>query len=302
MSIGQFDGGATSTGSQAAWRLCLVASDILQLALFGLLLNFLLFGGTDIKWLIRGAMIGLIIFTVARHNVWLLLAAIQSSLFLREPQRVAIEHGVDSLLYCLAAIGAIAYASSLLMTRRHLGYWFAQSLIPLGGEQLAIVNSAIPNTDAPVDQKSGTPSEPQDAIDFGHMPNRPAALLTFRALMIVAAVLLSMLAFTHLPLSSDARQRWWLRSVDDGFTLWPGPTMLVLAIALVVLVWQSEWRQMTPPQARLMLRSTFLSIHYRDLKMIVTRRLRSSRKDAVKPSLDRSAATAPTLMEITHKH
>ena len=134
------------------------------------------------------------------------------------------------------------------------------------------------------------------------MPDRPGALLAFRALMLVVVVLLSMLVFTHLPIFSSGREQWWQLSVSSGLTLWPGPTILVLALALIVVAWQNEWRQITPAQARLMLRSTFLSLHYRDLKMVVMRRLRLSKSGAAQQSLGRPAVTLPSVIEVTPKH
>jgi hypothetical protein len=205
--------------------------------------------------------------------VWSLLAAIQISLYFREPSLTEMELGLVPFLYCLLALTLVAYASGLPLTRRHLGHWLALKLYTIASGNRSVPVAAHP---------SGT--------ERGQLPERLAASLAVRALSLVIVVLLSMVVFLQLPVWRDAREQWWQRSVNGGLTLWPGPTIFVLAIALVVIFWQSEWRQLTPAQARLVLRSAFVSHHYRDLKMIVNRRLKADRKNVAKDAVRQSAA------------
>lgn len=271
-------GGLPSSDSRAGWQANLVVADVMQWVAAGVLLNFVLFGDTSVSWLLRGATIGVLFFAAVRSHVWVLLIAIQSSLLMREPSRPEMSHELESFLYCFSALVLIAYASSLRTTRRHLRYWLASNLTwTLDGpsENAATRSFQIGN--------------------LRGMPRRTGILLATRVLLLAVVVLVSMLVFTHLPVSQGARQRWWQRSESSDLTLWPGPTVLVLAIALIVVFWQSEWRQITPAQARLVLRSAFLSSQYRDLKMIVSRRLRASKKDAKNKVRNRSTIKlAPT--------
>ena len=258
--------------SQSSWRMCLVASDIAQLAAAGLLLDYVLFIGTDVSWLLRWSAIGVLLFAVTRSHIWLFLLSIQVGLLVREPSRPDMAPGLDSFLYCFSALALVAYASSFQMTRRHISH--------LGASSFA--RAFRRGRTAPPVQSSSSES-------LG-MPTHLRELLALRALTLMGVVLVSMLAFTQLPFSRVGRQQWWQRSVSNDLTLWPGPTILIVAIALVVLFWQSEWRQITPAQARVVLRSTLVSSHYRDLKMIVTRRLRTAKKDAIRQARERTAS------------
>jgi hypothetical protein len=250
---------AASTGQPSrTWRAAAVLADVVQLAGAGFLLDFLLFGGTEIYLLLRLAALGLLLVTISRSLGWPVLLAVQLSLLIREPSQRNMLQGLGSLVTSLGAIGLVAYACSFKTTRREFRNLFAATL-----------HTAI----------------------HGHRTTLPARLrapqhptLAVRAATLVALVLASMLVFVELPVAAPMREQWWQRSIHNGFTLWPGPVVVIVAIALLVLLGYSHWRQMNFAQARLYLRSTFVLYHYRDLKMIVMRRLRAARKAAAKSS------------------
>lgn len=237
----------------------LVIADVLQFLGVGVLIDFLLFGGIDIHWLIRCLATALVLWASLRSHAWVPLLAIQTSLLLREPGRPELTIGVESFFMCFSALVILAYACSLPTTRNELRLWLAGGLHTLFGQ---------PTSTATISTEVKSRSSPQ--IDPG---KRIAQLVLWHS----AVALVSMLVFVQLPVSRAVRHQWWQRSVDARFTLWPGPVVLTIAVALILFVSLSEWRQITPAQSRLFLRSTFLSNHYRDLKMIVQRRLKTSR-------------------------
>ncbi len=91
-------------------------------------------------------------------------------------------------------------------------------------------------------------------------------------------VLVAMLALLRLPISATARSNWLRNAMENDFTVWPGATLLVLSLLLVIVFMEAGWRQMTGAQASLYMRSSFVLDHYRDLRMIVVRRLKSNAK------------------------
>jgi hypothetical protein len=263
-----------STHAPAVRWKYLVAADIVHLVAAGIVLDFLLFRGIDIHWLLRWSLIGVLFFAVLRAHAWVILLAIQLSFLLREPARTELSADIESFSICVAVLLLVAYACSLRTTRRQLQFWLGSGLQTLlSGQHLQAEASSASEL-----------SEP-------HKPARAGRLLAMQLLMPIAVALVAMLIFMQLPVSRSGREQWWQRSVADRFTLWPGPTVLTLAIGLLVIVWQLDWRQITPAQARLVLRSTFLSSHYRDLKMIVARSLKAARHPA---SQAEAGSTAPT--------
>ena len=253
-----------------------VIADVVQLLSAGALADYVLFSGTGIHWLLRWSAIGVIFYAIWRSYAWTMLLAVQASLLLREPGRTELSAGGESFINCLLALLLLAYACSLRTTRGHLGRWLAGVLQNLlDGPAAASVSSPIDST-----------ANGKDAAKAS-APARPTQLLALQVLLLAAVALVAMLVFIQLPVSRFGRDQWWQRSVADRFTLWPGPTVITLAVALILLFWQSEWRQLTAAQAHLYLRSTFLSGHYRDLKMILGRSRKAARRRAKSEALVR---------------
>lgn len=270
----------------SAWHSLLMASDVAQFIAVGLALDFVLFRGTEIGWLLRVASVGVLLFAIARSHVWLLLLTIQVGLLVREPGRASWADSWESFWVCLAGLGLVAYASSFQMTRRHLSHLLASKLrwliaaqegdIPNEGRKEA---SERPTGDRLTSDRPAGGRATVERATVERLPERLGWLLVQRGLLLAIVVLISMLVFSQLPVSYVARQQWWQRSVASDLVLWPGPTMFILALGLAVLFWQSDWRQLTPAQARMVLRSALVSTLYRDLKMIVLRRLKFRKKE-----------------------
>ncbi|MGN6547940.1 MAG: hypothetical protein ACTHK7_23100 [Aureliella sp.] len=233
------------------WQMAALAADLIQLALAGFLLDFLLFDGTNVGLLPRMIALAGLLLTTLRSLGWPVLMAVQLSFLIREPSHRDMLHGMHSLIVTLATIGMVAYASSFKTTRRQFRHLVA-----------AIVHAAVHGDRTDLASRLWTP---------------PYRALAIRIGILVAVVLVSMLVFVELPIAAAVRQRWWQKSLANGLVLWPGPGVLILALALIVVFWHIEWHPASRAQARLYLRSVFLRSHYRDLKMIVMRRLKAAR-------------------------
>lgn len=244
---------AVPPGSKAyAW-----IGDGLQLVLFGWALDIALFSGTEVLWLNRGLVIGGLIVCMIRSSCWPLLFAIQASLLFREPRNPQLMFGIGTFVYCFMTLTLLTYACNYKKVRPAFSDWLGRGL------------SGIVDPKSPVD-RSLEPARWNGRSLLGAMSVRLATLM--------AVVLASMLLFLELPISRGARDRWWQLSRTGDYTLWPGPNILVLGIALLLVFWHSNWKQMSPSQSRVYLRSTFLRHHFRDLRMIALRRLKAAKR------------------------
>lgn len=231
----------------------------LPLGVVGLVLNFFLFEGLQIGWIVRLLAIGVLLAAVVRSNGVLVLIAIQTSLILRETSRSTMVHGANSFVYCLSALALVVFVASFRIQfpkiRNTICRWFEPVEI---GEELADRYGDVEK------------SEPQDIQGI---------LGGIKVISIWAiVVLVAMLAFTHLPINEKNKSDWFARSIAMGGYVWPGPTMLTVAIGVLVLI--NEWNKRTrlPSQSRMYARSVQLGLQYRDLRMILRRGLRSKGK------------------------
>jgi hypothetical protein len=247
-----------------------IIADLAQLFVLGLLLDLLLFEGVEVVGLVRLAVIAALLVAVLKSHGWLVLLALQASLFMREPRRPEMMLGLVPWLYGLTSICLVAYAYLGKPFRNHVSKWLAvQTLFTIGIEE---------RTESEPSQSTGTST---NWIRF----------LAIQFLVWMVITMVAMLALLRLPISATARSEWLRSAIENNFTVWPGATLLVLALLLVIVFMEAGWRQMTGAQARLYLRSSFILDHYRDLRMIVVRRLKNNK------TLARAGVTPKQLVE-----
>lgn len=245
-----------STDRDSNWPAFLRAGDAIQWIAVGLLLEVLLFEGTNIGLTLRCLSVGVLLWAITSSRTWLVLLALQMSLFFRDHRGTQMDFSLGSMVYCLAAISLIAYICG-----------FSTLRIKLRAEIARILRAIVePNR--------------QQSRDIAEFPqaSRQAIAWLMRVFMSFLVVLVSVFAIMHLPISNSGRELLWYRSAHNDMTLWPGPAIVVCTAAAFVFFWQINWSQMTPQQARLYLRSVFIYCHYRDLSMIVTRSFAPIRK------------------------
>lgn len=228
--------------------------------LIGLLLELLLFEGTEVIWLIRLGVIAALLAGVLKSQGWFVLLALQCSLFLREPRRTEMYFGVAPLLFCLTVLAIIAYAYLGRSFRTRLSVWIVEQLRPLLGMKIAPAGTTLIGNQAEV-------SPAWYWMKF-------IAIQFMSWFMVIS---LTMVALQRLPLTASMRSEWLRSSIENEFTAWPGATLLVVAGFLVVIFMEAGWRQMTAAQASSYLRGSFMLYHYSELRMIVLRRLKLKR-------------------------
>ena len=224
----------------------------LLLLLVGMLLDVVLFKGTEVGFLIRMLTIVPLLLTVLLSWGWILLLAVQVSLFFREPPDAT--YGVGSVFPCLVLLALVVYAHCSRADRRSLIDWML--------EQISLNNVEFDRRGRPGDH----PSWKQRLS--------PAMPLVVVAITVPVAILL----LTCLPITLDARRKWLQHSIAHEETFWPGADVLALAIFVAVVGREFVWRQMTAAQAKLYGRSTLMVAHHRDLSMVVKRWLKSQRR------------------------
>jgi len=223
----------------------------------GLLLDLLLFEGVEVVGLVRLGVIAAVLVGVLKSHGWLVLLALQVSLFSREPRRTEMMLGLVPWLYGLTSMGLVAYAYLGKPFRNRVSKWIVmQALFALGMEERTASGSSGPQAPSSI------------WIRF--------VAIQFLVWMVVTFV--AMLALLRLPISATVRSEWLRSAIENDFTVWPGATLLVLTLLLVIVFMEAGWRQMTGAQAKLYMRSSFVIDHYRDLRMIVLRRLKKSKK------------------------
>ena len=242
----------------AAMRLIETVLNAGQLLLIGLLLQLLLFEGTEVYWLLRLGVIATLLAAVVKSQGWFVLLALQASLFLREPRRPDVVLGLVPLLFCVTVLAIMAYTYLGRSFRSRISVWIVEQVrgaVGLQGSQQS-------------------------------RPNQVAAAATWvrfsvtQLLSWLVVVVVAMMALRRLPISNSMRVEWLKSSMANEAEFWPGASLLVVAVLLVVVLTELGWRQMTAAQARIYMRSSFMLYHYRDLRMVVFRRLKMQRSAA----------------------
>ncbi len=243
--------------SPASTEILVLVAELAQLLVMGLLLDLLLFGGVEGLGLVRLGVIAAVLVGFLKSHGWLVLFALQVSLFSREPNRPEMTLGVIPWLYGLCSLVLVAYAYLGKPFRNRVSKWMVtQCLNLLGMEEQTVTGS------------SETHSLSASMFQF----------IAIRFLVWMAITFVAMLALLRLPVTSMARSEWLRNAIENDFTVWPGASLLAMTLLLVIVFMEVSWRQLTGAQAKLYMRSSFILDHYRDLRMIVVRRLKMNKK------------------------
>ncbi len=236
-------------------RLVETVLDACQLLLIGLLLQLLLFEGTEVYWVLRLGVIAALLAAVVKSQGWFVLLALQASLFLREPRRADVAMGLVPVAFCVTVLAIMAYTYLGRSFRSRVSGWIIDQMRATPGLGHRQDETVWPSA---------------TASSWGRFA--VVQLLTWLVVVVVA-----MVALRRMPISNSMRAEWLKSSIENDYTAWPGASLLVVAVLLVVVFMEAGWRQMTAAQARLYMRSSFMLYHYRDLRMIVLRSLKLRR-------------------------
>lgn len=232
---------------------------LLQLSVFVIVGALLLVLAPEGPWSIRLLLIALVFVTLKRWAGVLVLMMVQGDLLLREGRRISPMNSFEAVLFVTVVVGVLMFVAR---SRRRLLEAARGSMIP----QLTAMLSG-PESEVNV-------SPPESA---GVVAGRLLAAATRGLLMIVGCITLARVILARLPKNRDLNGS--LRQVVNlDPSMAAGAILIVSLIAVWAVVSEISWRQMTDAQARMYLRSSFVRAHYRDLRMIVMRRLKQRQK------------------------
>ncbi len=263
---------ASDTEQTVTWQAFRFVGDILQFCAITVVLGMLLFADTSVSLTVQLLTTAVLLWGALRWGGWVVLVAIQVSLFFREPGGSQMNPGWEAFLYCVISLLIIALVSHSPSIRRQASRWFANQMTMLVCQQSL------------QDQSSGRSESTNQALE-----NDPAdrILYPMQWMVLLGTVLLAILLMRWLPITSSLRLQWLERSVANAYMLWPGASLVVLVIGLLVTVREAAWRQMTTGQARLYLCCSFVLGHFPDLKMVVLRRQKFNRSRTQQGKLKR---------------
>jgi len=214
----------------------------------------------DMGWPLRIFLTAIILLTLKYWGSVMVLVAVQADLFFREPPRSAALQGATGLFTVFMIVALLMFINR---NRELLKHAASRPLSAILSLIVSVFRGKI-------------------AFDSGKAVREILQMLgaTVRAIaLLVGCVFVSRILLGTLPnrrtLNEDL-QGWML----DETPVLQCSLLLTGVIAVWVVCHEISWRQLTRDQARLYLRSVFLTIHHADLRMIVRGRLRQRLKAA----------------------
>ena len=224
----------------------------------------------DMGWPLRIFLTAMILLTLKYWGGVLILVAVQADFFFREPPRSAALQGATGLLTVLLIVALLMFINRNRELLKHAASRPLSSILEL---IVSVFRGEI-------------------AFDSGKAVREIPRMLgaTVRAIaLLVGCVFVSRILLSTLPnrrtLNEDLRG-WML----DESSVLQCSLLLTGMIAAWVVCSEISWRQLTRDQARLYLRSVFLTIHHADLRMIVRGRLHLRQKSALEKKEREAAA------------
>ncbi len=255
--------------------LYLRAAWLIQHGLLIIVLCTLLFSRTPLTlfWTLVASSVLLLL--ASQVGNWIVLLALQVSLIIREPRYRVLELNFDHIVFVFVALAVLIYLGRLQSLSRRVQYWLATSCQRLFDIEFS---RSLRQYELGL-QRSSTSLA-------ANSPNESTTRWFWTGWLRAAVIVfLASMIFMQLPMHAGARQAWWDRSVSASMQFWPGPNVLIAGIALWILLSVASFRIITPAQARLWMRSNYLTYYFSDLRNIVRYRMKARMKsDRSKPS------------------
>jgi len=219
----------------------------------------------NMGWPLRIFLTTIILLTLKYWGSVLVLVAVQADLFFREPTRSPALQGVTGLLTVFLIVALLMFINRNRELLKHVASRPLSSILRMTASAL----------------------RGEIAFDSGKAVREIPRMLgaTVRAVaLLVGCVFVSRILLSTLPNRRTINEdlRGWL--LDESSVL-----LCSLLLAGIIATWivcnEISWRQLTRRQARLYLRSVFLTIHHADLRMIVRGRLKM-RQQAIRAKKD----------------
>lgn len=230
-----------------------------QLSVFAVVGTLLMLLAPEAPWSVKLLLIALVFLTLKRWGGVLVLMLVQTDLFLREGREFPILRGSDGVIFVFVVVAVLMFVARQRLLLQQIARDTLSSLAK---------SLFTPDTTA-------SPREERD--DVGKVVRRTFGA-AFRGANLLfccvagARILIGILP-TNRELTGNLRE---LAGMDPQMS-----TAVILGVSLVAawtVLSEISWRQMTVAQSRMYLRSTFVKDHYRDLRLIVMRRLKIRRQ------------------------
>jgi hypothetical protein len=216
-----------------------VGCSLILLMITGYAIDLVFIGTYPLSPNVRMGVTVVLLWLATRSQVVLLFGVLVASWLLRESTRPGAFGWTSGLLMAILSIGIIAWISRYQQNRRKLLEWVSQL-----------------NQDHPVPEAG--------------FPWWSIARSFFVLLQIAVVVMASAFLIRNQPWSTYT-EPWFQWSVQNQEVLWPGPILVTSVIGLLVLLNEVAWRQKTPSQKRLFLRTESARLFYPDLRRIIMR-------------------------------
>lgn len=223
---------------------------------------------------IRLLVIALALLTLKRWGGVLVLLLVQADLYFRESQRQSALSGLEGIAFVTIVLLILMFVAR---QQRSLQQMTHRSVIRIAKNLLV--------------SSQRTDPRPESVGSSAARLQRLTAVFQGLALLF-CCVASARILLTLIPQNREFTEN--LRElVHADPSLTAGALIFVGVIAFWIVASEISWRQLSPAQARVYLRSIFLKIHYGDLRMIVTRRLKLRMKEIAAGKSRRKNAARP---------
>jgi|GEM_PF-779339 len=248
---------------------------LLQLSVFTVVGALLLVLAPEGPWSVRLLIIALVFMTLKRWGGVLVLILVQGDLLLREGREFAGLQGVTGILFVFVVVAVLMFVAR----NRQLLQQTASS---------SLFRQAKTLLNAPAATGDNLTEADSSAVALRIFASGLRALFILHGCVAISAILIAMLP-DNRELTRSLRS-----AVDADPPMVVGAAIFVAIIAAWIVVSEISWRQMTPSQARMYQRSIFVKLHYRDLRMVVLRRLKLRRRRLAATSSQKNNDTQTT--------
>jgi hypothetical protein len=238
---------------------------LLQLSVFTVVGGLLMLLAPLAPWSIKLLLIALVFLTLKRWGGVLVLVLVQCDLLLREGLEFPTLTGSGGILFVLTVISVLMFVARQRMLLQQIA---SNSVFSLAREFFS------PTDYASTLSSAGEPEPgPQSANGALRIISSALRGVTLLFVCVIVARALLLMVPRNRELTGRLRE---LVNLDPA--MWAATGLLVSLAAIWIVFSEISWRQLTAAQARMYLRSTFVKAHYRDLRMIVMRRINMRKK------------------------
>ncbi|MFN9717508.1 MAG: hypothetical protein ACK58L_02375 [Planctomycetota bacterium] len=227
-----------------------------------------------------------VLLTLRRWGAVMVLVCVQADLFLREGRQFPALRGSDGLVFVLMTAAVLMFISRQRLLLMHLAGLSLRDLLRRWTGRSAIFHAAedrFPPSNSFAEKSHARENgsalqllvENVYASATSIVPLIPAALRGLTVLL--ACVTVARFLLSRIPTNPELTEQ--LRDmVNADPTLSSAALLFMMVLAVWVVISEIHWRQLTPEQARMYLRSELLREAYPDLRMFVIRRIRRRQK------------------------